>query len=205
MSPRYEGEARGEKQVERSGRSHQCAGRLAWARTATCMRGRSYSQGVDPRLSGYCSLERIVLIPAYREELYGPAIDDLDSLVVCPVSIPDADLGAVVIRLLRGQRPRDFEMDFRGEAHRRRLAVRRRLLCKAFGVKAAKDWLAGSTYVSVVAAGGSMTAAAWRRYGKQDTWSGRKDDPVGTASLADPAKVGSTVRRMLALRLPPIR
>ncbi len=119
--------------------------------------------------------------------------------------MPDTDLGAVVIRLLRDQRPRDFEMDFRGEAHRQRLAVRRKLLCKAFGVKAAKGWLAGSTYVSVVATGGNITAAAWRRDGKQDAWSGQKGDPVGTASLSDPAEVGAIVRRMLASHLPPIR
>jgi len=160
---------------------------------------------VNPHLSGYCSLERIVLIPAYKEDLYGPAIDDPESLVVCPVSMPDTDLGTVVIRLLRDQRPRDFEMGYRGEAHRQRLAARRKLLCKAFGVKAAKDWLGGSTYVSIVATGGNITAAAWRRDGKQDAWSGQKGDPVGTASLSDPAKVGSTMHRMLALRLPPIR
>jgi hypothetical protein len=114
-------------------------------------RSRSYYVAVNPHLSGYCSLERIVLIPAYKED----SVDDPESLVVCPVSMPDADPGAVVIRLLRDQRPADFERDFRGEAHRRRLAVRRKLLCKAFGVSAARDWLAGATYVSIVAAGGA--------------------------------------------------
>jgi len=37
----------------------------------------------------------IVLIPAYREDRGGPAIDDPESLVACPVTMPDADLGAV--------------------------------------------------------------------------------------------------------------
>ena len=168
-------------------------------------RRRSYSQGVNPRLGGYCSLERIVLIPAYKEDLGGPAIDDPESLVVCPVSVPDADLGAVVIRLLRDQRPRDFEMDFRGEAHRQRLALRRKLLCKAFGVRAAKDWLAGSTYVSIDAVGGSITISPMRRDGKQDAWGGQEGDPVGAASLSDPAEVGAIVHGMLALRLPSFR
>ncbi len=168
-------------------------------------RSRSYSRGVDPHLSGYCALERIVLIPAYKEDLYGPAIDDPESLVVCPVSMPDADLGAVVLRLLRDQRPRDFELDFRGEAHRQRLAVRRKLLCRAFGVRAAKDWLVGSTYVSVADTGGNVTVTPWRRDGKQDAWSGEQGDPVGAAWLSDPAEVGATVRRMLALHLPPFR
>ena len=119
--------------------------------------------------------------------------------------MPDTDLGAVVIRLLRDQRPRDFELDFRGEAHRHRLAVKRKLLCKAFGVSAAKDWLASSTGVSVVATSGNITATPLRRDGKQDAWSSGDGDPSGTAPLSDPAEVGVTVRRMLALHLPPIR
>ena len=76
----------------------------------------------------------------------------------------------MVIRLLRDQRSRDFEMDFRGEAHRQPLAVRRKLLCKAFGVKAAKDWLPSATSVSVVDTGGTITVTPWRRDGKQDAW-----------------------------------
>ena len=145
----------------------------------------SYSPGVDPHRGGYCSLGCIVLIPAYKEDLYGPAIDDPESLVSCPVSMPDTEFGAVVIRLLRDQRPHDFEMDFRGEAHRQRLAVRRKLLCRAFGVRAAKDWLASATYVSVVDTGGTITVTPCRRDGKQDAWSGTPGDPVGTASLSD--------------------
>ena len=160
---------------------------------------------MDPHLSGYCSLERIVLIPAYREDRGGPAIDDPESLVVCPVTMPDADLGAVVIRLLQHQRPRDFETDFRGEAHRQRLAARRKLLCKAFGVKAAKDWLSDSAHVSVTATGGSITVRPMRRDGSQDAWSGQKGDPVRTASLSDAAQAGSAVRSMLMMRLPPVR
>ena len=160
---------------------------------------------MNPHLSGYCSLGRIVLIPAYKEDLRGPAIQDPQSLVSCPVSISDSDLGAVVIRLLHDQRPRDFEMDFRGEAHRQRLAARRKLLCKAFGVRATKDWLAGSTQVSVITTDGNVTVRPWRRDGKQDTWSGQRGDPVATAPLSDPAEVGATVRRMLELKLAPIR
>jgi hypothetical protein len=160
---------------------------------------------VNPHLSGYRSLGRIVLIPAYKEDLRGPAIHDPESLVSCPVSMPDNELGAVVIRLLRDQRPRDFEMDFRGEAHRQRLAVRRKLLCKAFGVRAAKDWLPSATSVSVVDTGGTITVTPYRRDGQQDAWSGKKEDPVGTASLSDPAEIGATVHRLLAMHLPPVR
>ncbi len=124
---------------------------------------------------------------------------------MCPVSTPDTDLGAVVVRLLRDQRPRDFEMDFRGDAHRQRVAVRRKLLCRAFDVRAAKDWLARATYVSVEDTGGNVTVTPWRRDGKQDAWSGQRGDPVSAVSLSDHAEVGAAVRRLLALQLPPIR
>jgi len=40
------------------------------------------------------------------------AISDDESLVVCPVTVSDHDLGATVIRLLRDQRRREFPMDF---------------------------------------------------------------------------------------------
>ena len=158
---------------------------------------------MDPHLSGYCSLERIVLIPAYKNEQYGPAIDDPESLVVCPVSMADAELGAVVIRLLRDQRYIDWDWDYRGDDYKPRLAQRRRLLCKAFGVRAAKDWLTGSTYVSIVATGGNITATPCRRDGERDAWSAQKDDPVVTAPLSGPAEVGAALRSMLALQLPP--
>lgn len=146
-----------------------------------------------------------MLVPAYKEDQRGPAIQDPESLVSCPISMPDTELGAVVTRLLRDQRPRDFEMDFRGEGHRQRLAVRRKLLCKAFGVRATKDWLAAATSVSIVDTGGNITVTPWRRDGKQDAWSRQQGDPVGTALHSDQAQVGATVHRMLALRLPPIR
>jgi hypothetical protein len=136
---------------------------------------------VNPHLSGYRSLERIVLIPCYKEDLGGPAIDDAESLVICLASMPECELGAVVIRLLRDQRPRDFELKFHGEARQRRLAVRRNRLCKAFGVRAAKDWLDNASYVSVADAGGSITVTPYRRDGMRDGWSGNLEDPVGRA------------------------
>jgi hypothetical protein len=77
---------------------------------------------MDPHLSAYQALERIVLIPSYREDLHGPDISDDESLIVCPVTVFDHDLGATAIRLLRDQRRRDFPMDFRSEDYRRRLA-----------------------------------------------------------------------------------
>ena len=172
------------------------------ARTWPC---RSYFRTVKTRLSGYSSLGRIVLIPAYRDDRFGPAIDDPERLVTCLVSSPAADLGAIVIRLLGDQRPRDFELNFRGEAHRQRLAVRRRLLCKAFGVRAAKDWLAGCTHVRIMAAEGEVTVRPLRRDGKQDAWSGKQGDPVETALVSDSVAVGSAVQHVLAMKLPPLR
>ena len=160
---------------------------------------------MDPHLSAYHALERIVLIPSYREDLYGPAISDEESLVVCPVTVSDHDLGAAVIRLLRDQRRRDFPADSRSDGYRRRLAVRRRLLCKAFGVKAMKGWLPGATHVSCSAANNELTINPSRHAGKQDTWSGNAADPVETVALSDPRQVGSALRRMLAIRLPPAR
>lgn len=160
---------------------------------------------MNAHAAAYCSLGRIVLIPAYKEHLPGPVVDDPESLTVCPVSLPDSDLGAVVVRLLRDQRPRDFEMDFRGEAQRKRLVARRKLLCKAFGVPAVKGWLASATFVSIQAADERITASPLRRDGRQDAWSRRDGDPVGAASLSDPAEVGAIVRGMLALNLSAIR
>lgn len=160
---------------------------------------------MDPTVNGYRSLERIVLIPAYREDRPGITVEDPESLASGPASMPDADLGAVVIRLLRDQRPRDFERDFRGAAHRQRLAVRRKLVCEAFGVRAAKEWLADATRVLIVARGGVITVTATGQDGKQDAWGSRKSDPVGTASMSDLAAVGATVRALLAVRLPPFR
>ena len=63
-------------------------------------------------LSAYQALERIVLIPSYGEDLAGPAISDDEPLVVCPDTVPDRDLGATAIRLLRDQRRRDLPVDF---------------------------------------------------------------------------------------------
>jgi CDI immunity protein len=158
---------------------------------------------MNPHLDAYLALERIVLIPAYREDSFGPAISDDESLVVCPVTMPDHELGATAIRLLQNQRRRDFPMDFRSEDHRRRLAARRKLLCRAFGVKAMKDWLPEATSVSVSATGNELTIKPWRHAGKQDSWTGDAADPVETVPLSDPQQVGSALHRMLAIRLPP--
>ena len=160
---------------------------------------------MDPHLSAYLALERIVLIPSYREALHGPAISDEESLVVCPVTVSDHDLGATAIRLLQDQRQRDFPVEFRSEDYRRRLAARRKLLCKAFGVKALKDWLPEATHVTGSATNNQITIHSWRRAGKQDAWSGDAADPVETVALSDPRQVGSALRRMLAIRLPPVR
>jgi len=160
---------------------------------------------MDPHLSVYQAHERIVFIPAYREDLHGPAIDDTESLVVCPVAVSDHDLGTTAIRLLRDQRRRDFPVDFRSGDYSRRLAVRRRLLCKAFGVKAMEGWLPEATYVSCSATDNELTINPWWHAGKQDAWSGDAADPVETVALSDPRQVGSSLRRMLAIRLPPVR
>jgi len=160
---------------------------------------------MDPHLSAYQALKRIVLIPAYRKDMAGPTILDDKSLVVCQVTMPDQDLGATAIRLLRDQRRRDFPGDFSSPDHRRRLAARRRLLCKAFGVKAMRGWLPDATCVSCSAANNELTIHPQRHAGKQDAWLGHAADPVETVSLSDPRQVGSALRRMLAIRLPPAR
>jgi hypothetical protein len=116
-------------------------------------------------------------------------LDD-ESLVVCPVTVPDQDLGATAIRLLRDQRRPEFPMGFGSEGYGRRLAARRRLLCKAFGVKAMKSWLPGATCVSCRAANNELTIHPWLHSGKQDAWSGHAADPVETVSLSDPRQVG---------------
>jgi hypothetical protein len=68
-----------------------------------------------------------------------------------------------------------------------------------------KGWLPEATYVSCSAANNELTIHPWPHASKQDTWSGAAADPVEAVALSDPRQVGSALRRMLAIRLPPVR
>ena len=68
-----------------------------------------------------------------------------------------------------------------------------------------KAWLRDATYISCIAASNELTINQRRRAGKQDAWSADAADPVEIVPLSGPEQVGSALRRMLAIRLPPAR